>query len=146
MYAVFTHKCLLHLGRCQEEALSVFNDNPGTTLHQVENLEQLEKVFSVLNAVEVTAEEDPLEVLSEQLSDAANFVVQKLDELGVNAENAESLSKKLKDGGDKTFAEVKSLGIKGMQAVGEGFVALGDLLRKSGKKEECNDHKGCCGQ
>lgn len=150
MYAVFAHQSLVYLGNCRDEALLFVDSNAGASLHSVSDLVDLSNLFDeqvlgyeLEDEVEFTAQ-----TVGDQLSDAAHVVVQKLDSLGINAENAEDLAKKLKDGGEKTLAEVRSLGIKGMKAVGEGFVALGELLRKADAKkeaEECDKSGGCCG-
>jgi len=63
-------------------------------------------------------------------------VLNKLDGLGLNAENVERFTQQVQEQGEKAVAEVRSLGIRGMQVVGDGFVALGDLLKKAADKDK----------
>lgn len=156
MYAVFAHQSLVYLGTCRDEALSFVDGVEAASLHSVTDLDELADLFEDLVLEDEFEDEDDLllgaqaavQSVGDQLSNAAHVVVQKLDDLGINAENGEVLAKKLKEGGEKTLVEVRSLGIKGMKAVGEGFVALGELLRKADAKkeaEECDKPGGCCG-
>lgn len=64
-------------------------------------------------------------------------VLKKLEEL-VSPETAEKFAAQIQEQTGKVVAEVKSMGITGMKAVGDGFIALGDLIRKAGetKKEK----------
>jgi len=63
-------------------------------------------------------------------------VLNKLSGLGLNAETVERFTQQAQEQGEKAVAEVRSLGIRGMQVVGDGFIVLGDLLRKAADKEE----------
>lgn len=67
-------------------------------------------------------------------SDVLAEIIKRIDDLGLTPENIEKFTKKVNDESEKALAEVRSLGIQGMQVVGDGFVALGDLLRKAAKK------------
>lgn len=124
MYAVITEGRLSYLGECQDQALATFNAKPNSTLHSVEDHEELDVL---------------LQKQSTKTSDVFDELIEKLDELGIN----EDFADKIRDNGVKLVGEVKSLGIKGMQAVGEGFVALGELLRKSSEETDSCD-SGCC--
>ena len=63
-------------------------------------------------------------------------LLRKLEALGITAENADKLTKQVREHSDKAIAEVRSLGIRGMKAVGDGFIAFGDLLRKAAKDDD----------
>ena len=78
-----------------------------------------------------------IEDSKDQLSRAASRIFKILDESGTNDETV--ITEKLKSRGEKAIAQVRSLGVQGMKTVGEGFVALGDLLRKTGEKPESED-------
>lgn len=62
-------------------------------------------------------------------------VLEKLEKL-VDPANAEKFAAQIQEHSGKVVAEVKSMGIAGMKAVGDGFVALGDLIRKAGETKE----------
>lgn len=62
-------------------------------------------------------------------------VLKKLEEL-VSPETAEKFAAQIQEQTGKVVAEVKSMGITGMKAVGDGFIALGDLIRKAGETKE----------
>lgn len=128
MFAVISNEGLEFLGNAHNEALDALETNPGSTLHSVANLEELELALTK-------------EKVKRELSDAFRGLTDKLDELGIN----EDLAKKVRENGKKLVGEVKSLGVRGMKAVGEGFVALGELLRKAGveKEEDTDDETHC---
>jgi hypothetical protein len=128
MYAVITEGRLSYLGECRDEALATFNSKPNSTLRSVENVDELNDLLDI--------EEIDIE---EELSEGFQVLVQKLDELGLN----QNLVETVKSNGAKLVGEAKSLGIKSMKAVGEGFVALGELLRNATKDEECHE-EDCC--
>jgi hypothetical protein len=92
------------------------------SLVEVSSLEDLAK------AIMMQKEETPEELLADLLK--------KMEELGLTAENAEKFTKQVRDQSEKAVAEVRSLGIRGMQAVGDGFIAFGDLLRKAAKDDD----------
>jgi hypothetical protein len=52
--------------------------------------------------------------------------------LGIN----QDLAEKVYQNSEKVIAEVRYIGVRGMKAVGEGFIALGDLLKKAGDEQE----------
>jgi len=62
-------------------------------------------------------------------------VLKKLEGL-VDPANAEKFATQIQEQTGKVVAEVKSMGIAGMKAVGDGFIALGDLIRKAGETKE----------
>lgn len=146
MYAVFAGGCIVYLGDCEFEAKVAFDESVSPTMTTVRDLEDLDAQFAdhVRREEDMRASEEELEAQEveagdepDPLSTAVETVLSKLDGLGLSRENADELARTLKEGGGKAAAQVRSLGVKGMRAVGEGFVALGELLRKAepeGKK------------
>jgi hypothetical protein len=130
MYAVITTEGrLAYLGECQDQALATFNSKEGASLHQVDSPEELNVLLG---------KSDVVGSVVDRTSETFNALVQKLDEIGLN----KNLAAKVADNGHYLLGEARSLGVKGMKAVGEGFVALGELLRKASDEEK---HKDCCG-
>lgn len=127
MYAVIFEKKPIYLGTEPGKAIDVFNSTAGSELHKIESLEQLSGLV----------EENPKNFqVQDQLSEAAQRLVQKLDELGIN----QDLAEKVYQNSEKVIAEVRYIGVRGMKAVGEGFIALGDLLKKAGDEQEHEDN------
>jgi DNA-directed RNA polymerase specialized sigma54-like protein len=93
------------------------------SVHEVNSLTELEKF--IMPQVEAEKSEDILEEL-----------LKKLDNFGFTAESAEKLTQQVQEKGEKAIAEVRSLGIRGMKAVGDGFVVFGDLLKAAADKDE----------
>lgn len=89
------------------------------TIVEVSSLDDLAKL--------VMPETEEVDVLAD--------VLKKLEEL-VDPANAEKFAAQIQEQTGKVVAEVKSMGIAGMKAVGDGFVALGDLIRKAGETKE----------
>lgn len=129
MYAVITDNTVLYLGECRDKAVEVLDQNPTASIRTVNSLEDL------AGEIDPFRGEEDVDVLSE----AIVGLFEKLDELGFTPENAETLVEKVQQHSEKAVAEVRSLGIRGMKAVGDGFVALGDLLRKAGVPEADDD-------
>jgi hypothetical protein len=146
-YVVFTGNVVHYLGPDKHYASEVWIDQDcknGATLAPVDSLEQLRLIFNACQAdpqedFDDCRYEDPEyreRVEEPVLSEAAARLFDKLDELGLSAENTDNWAREFKKNGDKVVAEVKSLGIKSMKAVGEGFKALGDLLRNEAEGQE----------
>lgn len=130
MHATVLNGTVVYLGPCEDAAREAATVGAFTV--QVNTLEELVEVLN--------PKPKPLiDELSKASSDAFNKVVEELDKLGVNKE----LADKVRQDGEKLVAEVRSLGARGIKAVGEGFVALGDLLKKVESKK-C-DKTDCCG-
>jgi hypothetical protein len=127
MYTVIFERKPIYLGTEPGKAIDVFNSTAGSELHKIESLEQLSGLV----------EENPKNFqVQDQLSEAAQRLVQKLDELGIN----QDLAEKVYQNSEKVIAEVRYIGVRGMKAVGEGFIALGDLLKKAGDEQEHEDN------
>lgn len=95
------------------------SSNGRYTLHEVSSIQELSGLIK-------SKPEEP-NILDE--------VLQKLEKLADPA-NAEKFATQISQETAKVMAEVKSMGIAGMMAVGDGFVALGDLIRKAGEEEK----------
>lgn len=107
LYAVFFNSKILYFGSNQQEAFEVFQNNKGSTLKQVDSIDQIK------------------ELKCDSFSKNFDEILEKLKK--INFEN--STIDEIID--SEKIAEVKYLGIKSMRTVGEGFVALGDLLNKT---------------
>lgn len=138
MYAVFSEGSLSFLGDSQTEALQVFNDNPGSSLHTVNTVEEVKDLLDSQRTSEVATF---AKQVKEDASDAMRQLMEKLREVGVN----EELATKIKTGGEKLFGEARSLGVRGLKAVGDGFVNLGELLRKASENDEPPEAPERCG-
>jgi hypothetical protein len=142
MYAVVTEGAVVYLGPCPGLAKQVAED------YSDELLGEVATVVEVVNLDELAAAMNPPETdkvadLVEKGVVLLDSLVEKLDKLGVNKD----LADKVRTNSEKVVAEVKTLGVNGMKAVGEGFVALGDLLRKAegkgcGKPDCCQNKPG----
>lgn len=121
MKAVLADGCVLYLGN--DEATVNFlmggakNDSSDVEVREVYTLEDLASYFE-------EEEEDPV-------ADSLDRLLQRLEELDVD-----EIADRLIEKGEKAVAEVRSLGVRGMEAVGRGFVALGELLNKAAEEED----------
>lgn len=121
---VFLKGRIIYIGEGNAEF--VFQNTPGSTLCQVNDLKELAQLFEshvTLNAKSASPDPNPLDEL-----------LKRLDEMKVG-ETLETVGKKLMQDTDTAMSEIRSLGIKGMKAVGEGFIALGDLVKKVSEDE-----------
>jgi hypothetical protein len=132
MYAVVLEKTLLYLGEDQSLALETFRSNPKSSIHNIESIDKL-KDIGVIESPEAD------QFIEQEFSDAIQRILNKLEEFGLSSD----LPEKIQANSEKVIAEVRHIGIKGMKTVGEGFIALGDLLNKIAKEEdkESNDFK-----
>lgn len=131
MYAVLANKTIHYVGTDKDLAKEIFESKIGASLVNVNTLSELASFYDS----STKAEETPFDGLSE----AAERVLDMLDDLGVNERSVEEVVETLKDKGQSAVAEVRHLGIKGMQTVGESFVALGDLLKKASEETDETD-------
>lgn len=133
-YAVVSNGELLFLtqGRCA--AVKKMSENPGSDLATVATLEELDVLLNT-----------PAPTPEEQASEAMKNLMSKLDDWGLNQDFVDEL----KESGEKLMAEVKSLGNKGMKVVGDGFIAMGELLRQAQEEDKnvCQqpEKPKCCG-
>jgi antitoxin component HigA of HigAB toxin-antitoxin module len=124
MYAVVFERTLLYLGEDQSLALETFRSNPKSSIHNIESIDKL-KDIGVIESPEAD------KFIEQEFSDAIQRILTKLEEFGLSSD----LPEKIQANSEKVIAEVRHIGIKGMKTVGEGFVALGDLLNKIAKEE-----------
>lgn len=124
MYAVIVETIVSYLGDSESQALNALKRSPNACMIHVEDLEDLKR------HIEVEPEED------EDLAEAATRIFDRLDDLGFNLENVEDFGDNLRAQSQQAITELRGLGIKGMKALGEGFVALGDLLRQAVDEEK----------
>lgn len=128
MFAVFSSGELKYFGDSLNSAMTVFLGNKNA---QMMNLGSPEPSPVCSQETEVDEPE------ATGLSQAAQKLLDNLKKTGFTPENIEKLAEE----GSKTLAEVKSLGIKGMQTVGDKFVALGESLRKAPTTDEPESEK-----
>ena len=146
--AVIEGAQLHYLGEDKQTALSIFESKPGSKMVNVATLNELQSHLQGEGVKACCTEPD----CEHTISEAFRRVLDKLDENGINAENADELRKKLQAGGEKLAADVRSLGLRGMRIVGDGLTALGDFMRKASDDEEkvaaqSTEENGgsCCG-
>jgi hypothetical protein len=107
LYAVFFDAKILYFGPNQQEAFEVFQNNKGSTLKQVDSIDEIK------------------ELKCDNLSKNLDEILEKLKKINFENSTIDEIINSEK------IAEVKYLGIKSMKTVGEGFVALGDLINKA---------------
>lgn len=131
MYAVLVEGSVAYLGSDPLAAAEVLKaKGPTAVAAVVNNLEELEQAISSQNRQSVEEE------VVEGLSRAAARLFEILDNSGLTAQNVEKVTDTLKSRGEQAVTQVRSLGVKSMKTVGEGFIALGDLLRKAAEKPD----------
>lgn len=136
MFAVFSNRSIVYLGDDREVAMKILESKEGSTLKTVNTLAALTEAFNFYLGTNEDWEPTPEDELeTDELSEAAAAVLEKLDEAGLNADNVNETITRLKSDGKRALTEVRSLGIKGMNVVGEGFVALGELLKQTEEPE-----------
>ena len=125
MYAVHNESAVFYYGDDREAAMKVLEANPCANMTAKANAEWLAQKFNP--SVETQSAEE----------DALDSVLNTLEELGLNAQdNAEKFVETLQQQSERAVAEVRSLGIKSMNAIGDSFVALGDLLKRAVAEDE----------
>ena len=127
-YAVLVDHTVAYVGSDLMTAARVL-DAKGPSGARMITVASLKELSGIINESPEPKEQEVVDGLSQ----AAARLFQVLDESGVSTETIEKATQTLKSGGDTVIAQVRSLGIEGMKTVGDGFVALGDLLRKAGE-------------
>lgn len=123
MYAVLANKTICYLGSDKIYATEILESKNGASLVSVTTLTELASFYST--------HFDSNMPDTNVFSQAVERVLEALDEAGVDENSVEDVVEVLKQKGQTAVTEVHHLGIKGMKTVGEGFVALGDLLKKA---------------
>lgn len=128
MYAVFYKQTILFLGSDIDQAKEILKSKIGSTMSNVGSLDELATLLGDhLTGTESNAQD---------FSQAAERVFKMLKDRGINQEKMEDVIAALKERSDKVVADVRSLGIKSMSTVGDGFLAIGDLLKKASEPRE----------
>ncbi len=135
MYAVIADRAIHYLGTNNEEAVRVLWSKKGASMVNVATLTELASLFSA----HVANVDYPPDTEENPFSKATERVLEILEDIGVNERSVDEVVQILKQRGQSAAAEVRSLGIKSMKTVGEGFVALGDLLRKQAESDESEE-------
>lgn len=64
-------------------------------------------------------------------------LMQKLEKAGLTTvENVDKAVQEIQQRGEQAVAEVRSMGIRSMKAIGDGFMAFGDLLKKAAAEDD----------
>ena len=125
MYAVHNESAIFYYGEDKEAAMRVLLENPCASMTAKASPEWISQKFNPSVSAQTTE------------SDALDSVLETLEGLGLNAQdNAEKFVEQIQQQSERAVAEVRSLGIKGMKALGDSFVALGDLLKKAVAEDE----------
>lgn len=135
MFVVFSEDAIVFIGQDVTEASTAFQLKNGTKIIDINGLEDLIEKFNA-HISKTTSQSCDGECSDDPLSDALNSVLDRLDDMGINSENAEQYAHKFTDAGKKVVGGVKHLGCKAMKAVGEGFISIGDLMKDEADSEE----------
>lgn len=130
MYAVFADEAIHYLGTDQEAAMAVLKSKTGGTLSSVDSLTDLQILFSQ-NAKNKKSSKHPSRL---------DEVLRKLEEIDLAGE-AEEVLRVTKENSEKAIGQVRSMGLRGLKGLGEGFTALGDLLQKASEEKETSKNK-----
>lgn len=132
MYTVFHKGTILYVGKQSDIAADLTANHDGAFLLKVENVDQLAEEFDwhLMNLRAEDIREQTKDVVE---SKSYQDLIGQLEEtFGMDSD----LAKKIRASGERVVAEVQKQGAQGMKAVGEGFIALGDLLRKTANPEK----------
>jgi len=123
MYAVLKESAIHYLGSDRDAALSVLESKTGATMATVKDLAELVNIFE--SHVGLKKKEEPSRL---------DEVLQRLEKIDLAGE-AEDVLKKTRENGEYAIGQVRSMGLRGLKGLGEGFTAIGDLLQKAGEEE-----------
>jgi hypothetical protein len=124
MHAVIVDGAVVYLGNDGDKAVEILTSKK----EQKASLVSVSTLGELASALRLSQAE-------ENVSQAVERLFEILDEAGVNEKSVKEVVDALREKGDAAVAEVRHLGIKGMATMGDGFVALGDLLKKAPQKE-----------
>jgi hypothetical protein len=130
MYAVIVDQAIYYIGENRDAAMKVLDSKKGGgTITSVYSLSDLKGAFD-------------FHLADTEHSSRLDEVLKRLDEINLAGE-AEEVAKTVRENSEKAIGQVRSLGLRGIKGLGEGFTALGDLLQKAGEedtnKEEQNE-------
>jgi hypothetical protein len=128
MFAVIVDKAIVYLGVDRNKAVEILNSKAAEEEASLIDVQTLDELAFALYEMQNRTQKD--------ISDAVQKLFQMLDEAGVNEHTVAEVTEVLKERGSAAISEVRHLGIQGMAAVGEGFVAIGDLLKKASQPED----------
>ena len=139
MYAVLKSSEVLYLGDDSKIAVEKFqahlSDTPAPQLVQVKDMQEMADLVSrAAKAPDATTKPEAAVPQDDMFSDAAKALLDTLDDLGLNSENAGQFVNDIKTNSEKAIAEVRSLGIEAMKAVGDGFIEFGNLINKTSEE------------
>lgn len=123
MYAVISQNAIHYLGSNKDAALSVLESKTGTMV-TFKNLTELVNTFETHVKLKESKEEPS----------RLDEVLKRLEKIDLAGE-AEDVLKKTRENGEYAIGQVRSIGLRGLKGLGEGFTAIGDLLQKAGDKE-----------
>jgi hypothetical protein len=126
MYATIVSGHVVYLGDCRLQAEKITDSNSLPQVFEVHSLEDLQRVMQP----EISFKEKARQHFNQAFQD----VVENFDKIGVNKEFFDNIQSK----SVTLIEEAKSLSVRGMKAVGEGFIALGKLMHQEGEKEDEN--------
>jgi len=130
MYAVLAEGSIHFLGADREAALNVLDSKSGATMSTVTTLAELS---AALTSHQNNTQ--PKSCVEEEGPSRLDEVLKRLEEIDL-AGNADEVLKMARENGEKAIGQVRSLGLRGLKGLGEGFTALGDLLQQAGAEEE----------
>lgn len=130
MYSVFADGAMHYLGANKESAMAVLDSSKvlhsktGGTLVGITTLSDLQIAFEKhIDAL------DQMPPKTSPLDD----LLKRLEEMEIDPEE---IMKVAQENGEKAIGQVRSMGLRGLKGLGEGFTALGDLLQKAGEEDE----------
>ena len=136
-FGVFKDESIVHLTEDENEAIVKFRELEGDKLRRVDDLQELSSALSEdsQGTTAVFNIDDYMESVSDEMSEAAESLIAKLNSMGFNSDNVQ----KFKDSGKHIVAEAKGLGVKGISALNDQIKMLStqvDHLIASIEKEE----------
>ena len=132
MLIVLAEGAIHYIGEDRAKADVIFDSKVGATLCEAATLRELEKILETHKE----AKENPNNESENDLSEAASRIFDKLKEMGFPSDDGAEIIDALRESGNKVVAEVRGLGNRGMDLLGDKFIALGELLRQAEQAEQ----------
>ena len=167
-FCVFKKGDLIFMSQNEDQAMSKFRSKSGDNFARIQDLKQLESMLTNLRYEQVrinrqaqesedttndefledleNSDEEEMQQIVESVFDgvssAMNSACTKLRDLGFTEENLDATTNKVKKGGQKIAAEVKSMGLRGAEILSaqlkEFTTVVDDALVELADKEEPN--------